>query len=67
MLRATLERRGGGPIPGPVSPIEFAIGDRCIRHGQVALMAGHGIDSNITMNLLGLELGSGMGGGGALG
>ena len=37
-----------------MSPIEFAIGDRCIRHGQVALMAGHGTDSNITMNLLGL-------------
>ena len=37
-----------------MSPIEFAIGDRCIRHGQVALMAGHGTDSNITMNLLSL-------------
>ena len=36
-----------------VSPIEFAIGDRCILHGQVALMAGHGTYSNITMNLLG--------------
>ena len=34
-----------------VNPVEPRISGRCIRHGQVALTAGHAADSNITMIL----------------
>ena len=45
--------RGGlkGPIQGKPNRIEAANGDRCIRHGVVALSVGHGADSNRTIFL----------------
>ena len=51
--RALLARRRGDPIPGAMNPNESSFRCRCIRHGRVALIPGHGANSNFGMTLCG--------------
>ena len=53
LARALLARRRGGPIPGPMNPNESSFRCRCIRHGRVALIPGHGSNLNFGMTLCG--------------